>query len=161
MLFFDENTKGIILEDIDTPVLADYMWVLDLNLRDFKLAPLLVFEEIICPTIEVQVLGFKFPLPASWHILIFDQETLQLDTVSISKLTDGGFTALVYGPSMANIQPAKILTVDYFGNFRNVGPSLNKFQMLCHPVSPISWVCVSPSDTYNKYLKGCVIGDLL
>lgn len=161
MLFFDEDTKPIILEDIDVPVLADYMWVLDLNLRDFTLAPLLVFEEIICPTIEVQVLGFKFPLPAYWSILIFDEETLQLDMISVSKLTSGGFTTLVYGPSMPNIIPGKITVVDYFVSFRNVAPSLNKFQMLCHPIAPNLWVCVSPSDVYNKYLKDCVIGDLL
>ncbi|MGI0076379.1 MAG: hypothetical protein ACREAU_03120 [Nitrosopumilaceae archaeon] len=161
MLFFDENQKPIILEDIDIPVLSDFFWILDLNLKDFKLAPLLVFEEIICPSIEVQVLGFKFPLPANWYILIFDEETLQLDTIPISKLTDGGFTALVYGPALPNIAAGKIIAVDYFSNFRNVGPSLNKFQMLCHPISQKTWVCVSPGDAYNKYLKDCVIGDLL
>lgn len=161
MLFFDENTRAVILEDVDTPILSDFMWVLDLNLKDFKLTPILVFEEIVCPTIEVEVEGFKFPLPANWHILVFDEETFQVDTIPISKLADGGFVALVYGPHMPNILPGRIVVVDYFNNFRNVGPSLNKFHLLCHPISPETWVCISPSDVYNKYLKDCLIGDLL
>ncbi|MGH7886045.1 MAG: hypothetical protein ACRENO_10165 [Thermodesulfobacteriota bacterium] len=161
MLFFDENQKPIILEDINTPVLSDWMWCLDLNLKDFTLAPLVIFEEVVCPSIEVQILGFKFTLPANWHILIFDEETLQLDTIPISKLADGGFTAVIYGPSFPNIVPGKVTVMDYFVNFRNIGPSLNKFQMLCHPISPESWVCISPSDNYNKYLKESLIGDLI
>jgi len=60
MLIFDESNNAIMLDSIQGPVLSQYMYVLDLNMMDFTLAPLLVFEEVICPTITLQIRGFRF-----------------------------------------------------------------------------------------------------
>jgi hypothetical protein len=137
------------------------MYVLDLNMMDFTLAPLMVFEEVICPTITLQIRGFQFELPANWNILITDEETYQLDVVEISELAGKEFRALVYGMDMVNIELEPIQVVDYQPNHQNVGPSLNKYQMLCHPIDARSWVNVAPSDAYNKYLKDKVVGDII
>ena len=160
MLVFDNNSEPLILESIHTPTIADHIWVLDLTLRDYTLTPLLVLEEIVCPTIEVMVLGFRFKLPANWNILVADGENMQLDVVQISELAGKQFVGLVYGPQMSRPETAEISVTDYFPNFHNVAPSLNKHQMLCHPIAPDAWVNVAPSDTYNKYLKNCLAGDL-
>ena len=74
MLIFDENNDAIMLDCIQGPVLSQYMYVLDLQMMDFTLSPLLVFEEVICPTITLRVRGFTFDLPANWNILITDEE---------------------------------------------------------------------------------------
>lgn len=161
MLIFDENNDAIMLESITGPVLSQYMYVLDLNMMDFTLAPLLVFEEVICPTITLMIKGFAFKVPANWNILISDEETSQLDVVEISELAGKDFRALVYGMEMTSPDLEHIQVIDYDASYNNVGPSLNKFQMLCHPIEPGAWINIAPSDAYNKYLKEKLIGDII
>lgn len=161
MLVFDDNSEPLILDNVYTPTITENIWVLDLGMMDFTLAPLLVLEEIVAPTIEVMILGFKFKLPANWNILIVDDETLQLDVQEVSELPGKEYRALIYGPKETMIEHAVISVTDYFPHEQNVSPSLNKHQMLCHPVSPETWVNVAPSDTYNKYLKNMVAGNLI
>lgn len=164
MLIFDDNNKTIILDNVYTPTPTEYMWVLDLQIMDYTLAPLLVLEEIICPSIKVRIRGFNFFLPANWNMLIYSKETSEIDVVEISELAGREFTSFVYDisdPRIVKYTPGTVTVVDYASEYVNVGPSLNKHQMLCHPISPTEWVNVSPSDTYNKYLKNAVIGDIL
>ena len=164
MLIFDDNNRTIILGDIYTPTPTDYMWVLDLQIMDYTLAPLLVLEETVCPSIEVKIRGFKFYLPANWNILVFSEETSELDVVEVSEAAGREFTAFVYdisNPNITKYHPGIISVTNYSSEYVNVGPSLNKIQMLCHPISPTEWINVSPSDSYNKYLKDAVIGDII
>ena len=161
MLIFDNNSHPIILSDIYTPTVTDHIWTLDLTMMDFTLSPLLVLEEIIAPTIELMVGGFTFKLPANWNMLIVDEETSALDVVEIGDISGGRFTAFVYGPEMSRHEASTVTVMDYFPSFHNVGPSLAKHQMLCHPISPNTWVNIAPSDSYNKYLKERIVGDLV
>jgi len=161
MLIFNENNDPIILDSIQGPTLSEYMYVLDLTLMDFTLAPLLVFEEINCPTISVTIRGFTFNLPANWNILVSDDETYQLDVVEVAELAGKEFKAMIYGMNMKLPELETITVNDYYPNFQNIGPSLNKYQMLCHPISPDAWINISPSDSYNKYLKDKVVGDII
>lgn len=160
MLIFDSNSKPVILDSIFVPTLTDYFWVLDFTLLDYTLAPLTTLEQTVCPSLQVRIQGFDFIVPANWNILVFDKETSQLDTVEISEAAGREFTAMVYGPNKSMPVAGMITVVDYFQEFVNVGPSLNKHQMLCHPIGPDTWVSIAPSDTYNKYLKDLTIGDL-
>jgi len=132
-----------------------------LQLMDYTLAPLLVFEEVVCPTIVVKINGFRFELPASWYILVTDEDTLQLDVVLVEDLPGKEFRAMVYGMDMAMVELGKIVVDDYYVEHKNVGPSLNKHQMLCHPISPKTWVTISSSDCYNKYLKNKAVGNII
>jgi len=160
MLIFD-NDKAIILDNVHTPTATDHFWVLDLNMMDYTLTPLLVLEEVISPSIELMVGGFQFILPANWKVLVADEDTMQLDVVEVADLGGKEFKALIYGPDKPMAELETIVVTNYFPSYKNVGPSLNKHQMLCHPISPTSWINVSPSDSYNKYLKGCTAGDII
>lgn len=161
MLVLDNDNKAIILDDIYTPTISDHFWVLDLQLMDYTLAQLLVLEEIVAPTIVLRVMGFEFPLPANWNILVVDDDTQQLDVIEVKDVAGKEFRAFVFGPDKARHQMATITVSDYFPNKHNVGPSLSKHQMLCHPISADAWVNVAPSDGYNKYLKEKVAGDII
>ena len=160
MLIFDNNSHPIILDSIYTPTVADHIWTLNLDIMDFTLSPLLVLEEIVAPTIELMVGGFTFKLPANWNMLVVDEDTSLLDVVEIAEIAGGRFTAFVYGPEYRRHEAVVVTVMDYFPSFHNVGPSLAKHQMLCHPISPNSWVNVAPSDSYNKYLKNALVGDI-
>lgn len=161
MLIFNEHVQPIILDNIYSPVITDCFWVLDLNLLDFKLTPLGILEQIDCPTFTVSIQGFEFQLPTNWNILVVDDESMVLDVVELSEAAGRLFKAMVYGPTMSMAKTEEITVKGYAPSYPNVGPALNKHQMLCHPVAPGSWVCISPSDTYNKYLKDKVVGDLI
>lgn len=161
MLIFDKDNEAVILESIYAPTLADHFWVLDLNMLDFTLSPLLVLEEIVGPSIQILINGFQFILPANWNILVCDPESMQLDVIEVAEVAGKEFSAMLYGPNHSMVQTATIAATDYFPSYANIGPSLNKHQMLCHPVAPETWICISPSDTYNKYLKDLVSGDLI
>ena len=161
MMIFDEHSKPIILDSILTPTVAEYMWVLDLQQEDFMLAPLSVLEETTSPSIELMIAGFRFVLPTSWNILVCDPESMQLDVVEVASVAGKEFRAFVYGPDCSMALTAPITATDYHPNFVSVGPQLSKSEMLCHPISPELWVNVTPSDSYNKYLKGKVAGDII
>lgn len=161
MLIFDENSKPLILDSIYTPTPAEYFYVLDLEILDFTLVPLLVLEEVVCPSVVVRIKGFEFVLPASWNILVYSEETHQVDVIEVAKLAGKEFTAMVYGPIVPYVRAGRITVTDYIPDCINVAPSLNKHQMLCHPIAPGEWINVSPSDTFNKYLKDCSVGDIV
>lgn len=161
MIVFDHESKPLILDSIFVPTITEHVWVLDLNIMDFTLAPLLLLENITCETIEVTIEGFAFNLPAVWNMLIFDEETSQLDIVKVSDLCGREFTAFVYGPKMSMARAAVIRTTDYFMEYDNIGPSLNKHMLLCHAIGPDAWIVVGANNLYNKYLKDMTIGDII
>lgn len=161
MLIHDENNRTIILNSILTPTLCDYFWVLDLAIKDFTLAPLTMLEETTGPAITLNIQGFEFTLPAKWGILVQDHDTTFLDYIEVSNIPGRDFTAMVYGPDMARPNVANVSAIDFHPNHVAVSPSLNKNQMLCHPIAPDKWVMISPSDPYNKYLKNALKGDIV
>ncbi|MFV2014078.1 MAG: hypothetical protein ACC656_01495, partial [Candidatus Heimdallarchaeota archaeon] len=93
MLIFDDNTNAMIIESIVTPLPIDYFWVLDLEMMDYTLTPFIVLEEVVAPTILVEIQGFKFKLPATWSMLVYGEETMQLDVIEIGDLAGKDFTA--------------------------------------------------------------------
>lgn len=161
MIILNENNSPIILDSIYTPTSSEFMWTLDLTMMDYTLTPIVMLEETVCPSMQVRVGGFDFMLPANWNILVYDRDTAQLDVVELSEAAGREFNALVYGPNASRVTPQPITIINYVIEYKNVGPALNKHQMLCHPIGPAEWVSVSPSDTYNKYLKDNVVGDLI
>ena len=140
---------------------TEFFWVLDLEIMDFTLAPLMVLEEVVAPTITLEILGFTFKLPATWCMLVFAEDTMQIDVIENGELAGKDFTALVAGPDITLPIPGNVKLIDYTPEDYNYVPSLSKNQMLCHPIGPDQWVNVAPSDPYNKYLKELVVGDIL
>jgi len=161
MLIFDSHNDPIILDDADDPILTDTYWVLDLQMMDYTLAPLLMVEEIVDETVELNINGFKFILPAMWHILVVDIETQQIDVARLKKIAAKDFNAFVFGPKKSRHESIPISFSNFYSYKHNYGPSLFKHQMLCHPIDNESWINIAPSDSYNKYLKNKVSGDIV
>lgn len=161
MLIFDTQSQPIILDNIQSPILTSHLWVLDLSIMDYTLTPLIMLEEIICSSMQVSINGFEFILPTNWNILIYDTETSQLDIIEISEAAGRQFTAFVYGPNTTKFTSGVINVTNYFIEHKNVGPSLNKHQLLCHPISATEFINISPTNAYTKYLKDISVGDLL
>lgn len=161
MIVFDEHYRAIIIDSVSTPLTIDYFWVLDLDIMDFTLSPLIMLEETISPHHTLDILGFTFKVPTTWNILVYSEETMEVDTAPIKKISGKDFTGFISGFNTSSVVPGLIRVVDFQVEDISFGPSLNKNQMLCHPVAPDLWVLLSPSDMYNKYLKDCTVGNIL
>jgi hypothetical protein len=164
MLIYDDEQRAILLDSIYNPTPTEYMWVLDLNMMDFTLAPLTNLEEIIGSSIELMINGFRFHVPGAWNILTVSEETSQLDVIAIKDVLGKEFTALAIGMTATGAlkyHPFPVVATDFKMDHMNVAPQLGKHQMLCHPIGPTSWVNIAPSDTYNKYFKDAVVGDII
>lgn len=164
MVISDENSFPILIESIDTPTLTEYFWVLQLSMdgiMDFTLQPLTMFEEHTTRTLEFTINGYLIEAPTNWNILVFSEDTAQLDVAEISDLTRSKFTAVVYNHKTGKIEAGPITVVDYHIESHIRNPSLNKHTMLCHHVGPDDWICLAPTDNYNKYLKDALVGDLM
>lgn len=164
MVISDENSYPILIDSIDMGTLTEYFWVLQLSMdgeMDFTLQKLKMFEEQTTPTLEFLIGGYLVEAPTNWNILVYSEETGQLDVAEISDLTRSKFTAVVYLHKTGKVLPGPVSVIDYHREARVRNPSLNKHTMLCHHVGPEGWICIAPTDNYNKYLKDAVVGDLM
>lgn len=164
MIISDEHSYPILLDSIDTPTLTEYFWVLQLNFNgdmDFTLQKLEIFEEQTTPTLEFLIDGYLIEAPTNWNLLVYSEETAQLDVAEISDLTRSKFTAVVYLHKTGKIVPGPVSVIDYHHEAHIRNPVLNKHTMLCHHVGPDGWICLAPTDNYNKYLKDTLVGDLM
>lgn len=160
MLIFNEHSNIVVLDTIYTPLVTKYCWITDLEEKDFDLMEIRLLEEMVGPTVTLMVNGFQFKAPASWYMLVYSEETSDVDIVKLYDLMRGDFTALVSGPKTgAKIEPIPVSVVDYNETGSIVTPRLSKNQMLCHPINTNQWVSISPYDQYNKALKNCIAGD--
>jgi hypothetical protein len=166
MVISDENSFPILIDSIDVPTLIKHFWVLKLSqdgepFIDFTLQELAMFEEHVTPSLEFRIDGYRIEAPTNWNILVYSEETAQVDVAEISDLTRSKFTALIYQHRTGKIIPGPIMVVDYHIEAHIKTPALNKHTMLCHHVGPDGWICLAPTDNYNKYLKNVLIGDLM
>ncbi len=159
MLIVDESNKTIILESLYDPIPSNYFWVLDLEHKDYMLQKLTVLEEIVGPTVFINAGGFVFNMPAAWNVLICGEDTGQVDIVDAATLTTNTYYGLVSGPKIMSPKTIKLNVIDYKIERCVISPFLPKHQMLCHPISPSSWINISPCDSFNKHLKNSSMAD--
>ena len=161
MVIFDDHSRPILLDNINSPVLTDHFWVLDLAEQDFMLTPLDILEEIRCPSVKVRVENFEFVVPANWSVLVYDVETSMLDSAQLSESAGRDYQAFVYGAHQSTATSGRIEVVDYYTEHKNISPSLNKHQMLCHSIGPDTWINIGPSDPYRRFIRNIMVGDIL
>ena len=128
---------------------------------DFTLQPLTMLEEQTTPILVFRINDYLVEAPTNWNLLVYSEETAQLDVAEISDLARSKFTAVVYHHEAGKVTPGEVSVVDYHREAHIRNPSLNKHTMLCHHVGPDAWVCLAPTDNYNKYLKYALVGDLM
>jgi len=161
MLMMDENNETVIIDSIYDPIKSQYFWTLNLEQRDFMLSPLLILEELVAPSIKLQIGGYGFYIPSMWNVVVFDDETTSIDTVPIFDLFGKDFKVLAYGPKCSKPYGIRGAVVDYIPEYKMAYPSLNKTQLLCHPISASLFIMISGTDSFNKYLKNADISDII
>lgn len=162
MIFLDEHNIPIMIESIDIPTISEYFWSFSLKEMDFMLNEIKTFEELETSSVIVSIMGYVIELPTKWNVLIYSPETSQLDVTEVFRLAKQPFDVLVYNHRKDRVEHniATPMVLDYCPMTKLRTPSLHKNTMLCHALGPDHWVCIAPTDNYNKYLKDKVIGDL-
>lgn len=165
MLICDEKNRSIIIDHINNsddllPITSKYFWGLNLDILEFKLEPLYYSQSTICKSMLLDINGYKCILPSHWFVLVYDEDTTQLDVVEIEDLSTSTFTVFSYGYNESRVAPIDIKTIDYRHNYKNISPLINKNQMLCHLIDKYTWIVISPFDS-NKYIKDKLIGDII
>lgn len=161
MLIFNENAEIVVLETIYTPLVTKYCWITDLENKDFNLMEIKLLEEMVGPCVTLNIAGFTIDVPASWYMLVYSEETSDVDIVKMHDLMRGDFTAMVCGPNEHKVLPVPVSVIDYRDVGSIVTPRLSKNQMLCHAIGAAHWVSISPYDQYNKALKNVIAGEFL
>jgi hypothetical protein len=160
MIISDEKCFPILIDNIEVPMVTDMFWTFNLEQKDFMLSPLLMFEELTTPVLVMEILGFSLEVPANWNLLIYSEETSQLDISEIYEISRSHHTAVVFDHKKNKIIPGPISVIDYKPECKIQTISLQKDEMMCYPLGYDYWICLASSDNYNKYLKNAVIGDL-
>lgn len=161
MLMFNEDNDTVRLDSLTQPMLSEYFWVLDLPELDFMLTPLLSLEQTTGPALELMIGNYSHIIPTTWNLLICDEDTLQVDVIQVSELAGREMTAFSYGPRISYPQLPAVTAINYYSAATMISPQLTKQQMLCHPINSSVWICISPTDGYNRHLKNLVAGNLI
>jgi hypothetical protein len=64
-------------------------------MMDFTLAPILYLEEITGPTFDIEIDGTVLSVPASWNLMVTDEDQCMLDTVPISICSRNDYYAIL------------------------------------------------------------------
>ena len=159
--------KSYVIESLTSPVAIRYHWIFNAQLTDFLLQQITYLEETTGAAVKLRVNGTEFWVPSTWHILVTDRDTYQLDTVSVQACSSSKHIAFVFAPDEMNLRTLDIEVIDYIDDISLVHPMINKGQALVHPVGPGQGVgktlqlsvVIGPHDLY-KHLSNKVVGDI-
>lgn len=138
MLILPDYGYPYIIDDVNGPVVPKYNWFYDAGLNDFMIKPIRLLEETTGPTIRCRINGFDFNIPASWNILVVDEDTKIVDTVQISQCSSSNYSAFLMHPDIHDYQTSPIVLLDLFMKESCTHVTIPKMNMILHPVGPVN-----------------------
>lgn len=168
MLLLPDYNRPYLIDSLTSPVVVKHNWIFSGPMCDFTLAPITYLEETTGGGLKLRINNYDFWVPASWNVLVTDNETYQLDTVSIQSCATVKHLAFSFSPTEMKLRTLDISVIDSTDNISLVHPMINKGTMLVHPVGPaignnktdlLLSVVIGPHDLY-KYLSNKVVGDV-
>lgn len=138
MLALPEYGHPYLIESVTGPVVPKYTWFYDVSLNDFMLRPIRLLEETTGPTVFLRINGFEFYVPASWFILVVDEETKLVDTVQITQCSSSNYLAFLMHPSVHDyaLSPITLLDLDMRKSCTHI--MIPRNHMTLHPVGQVT-----------------------
>ena len=137
MLFLADYGFPFIIDSVTGPVVPKHCWYYDAELNDFLLRPIRLLEETTGATVTVEINKFTFKVPASWNLLVVDEETKLVDTVQISNCTSSNYLAfLVYPDGKSTYDLSPVILKDLSMKEACVHVMIPRMHALLHPVGP-------------------------
>lgn len=161
MILHDEHNLPLVINSLTSNIKTRYVWTLNLKEMDFTLHNMKVLEEYTGPSLTLKINDRLLSLPCHWNILICDPETTQLDAARVSDLAGDSYHALGYSNRSNMPMFLPIQVIDYHVEESHVYPTHSRHLMICHDVGESKWICCSYTDSYNRFLKNKIAGDLI
>jgi hypothetical protein len=167
VLILPEYGFPYIIDAVTGPVVPRHAWFYDVLVNDFLLKPIVMLEETVGPTVKVRINAFDFFVPASWFILIVDDETKQVDTVPITQCSSSTFKAFMMHPQLNRyeLSPVQLLDLDPHGSVVHL--LIPRSTLICHPVGPtaaskdLSMSCLIGSQDVGRHMGDLSAQELL
>lgn len=167
MLICPEWNRPLIVESLTTPLLATHFWCFSGPMNDYVLAPIAYLEETSGAAIKIRINELEFLVPSSWHVLVSDPNTYQLDTVPIAACSNALTHAVAMSPDDSKYRLFPITVIDFEPQSSIVHPMINKGHGLQHPVGLFvsrdkqvhCTVTIGPYDLF-KYIENLAVGDI-
>lgn len=167
MMILTDYNKPYIIESLVSPIIPEYYWVFSGKMLDYTLCPISYLEETIGPTIEFVIEGTQIFLPTSWHVLVVEPDTGQLDTIPVLSCSKAAFNALVFTPNDPKFRHAEMRVSGLETNKSLVHPMMEKGTMMCIPIGPdpatgnVMSICAGPYDVGAKHFEEANLADLM
>lgn len=167
MLCLPDYGFPYLIDDVSGPVVPKYSWFYDVELNDFMLKPIRLLEETTGPTVRVRINDFAFNVPASWNLLIVDEETKLVDTVQITQCSSSGYLAFLMHPSTFDYHLSPIILEDLYMKESCAHTMIPRMNMMLHPVgtiqtakgsrqtrSELNYCCLLSPQDLGKHMHG-------
>lgn len=167
LLVLPEYGHSYIIDTVSGPVIPKHAWYYDALLNDFMLRPLLMLEETTGPVVVMRINGFELRVPASWYILLVDEETKMVDTIPVNRAAGSGYKAYMMHPDLPRCEFGDVQLLDLCPDEAVVHLVVAKQQLVCHPVGPTNVskglpmsVLIGPQDV-GRHMGNLTSVDLL
>lgn len=167
MLICPDWNKPLIVDSLNSPMVATHFWTFSGVQQDYMLSPITYLEESTGPAIRISVNEIEFDLPTSWFILVGDPDTYQLDTVPVGSCSSTTYHAVSMSPDDSRYRLLPISIVDFIPSTSCIHPMIQKGHGMQHPVGLTYLhekqvnltITVGPTDLY-KFIEGLAVGDI-
>ncbi len=167
MLIYPDWNRPLILDSLNSPIVAQYFWAFSGSMQDYVLSPLTYLEETTGPAIRLSVNELEFDVPISWFIMISDPNTYQIDTIPVSSCVNTQCHAIAMSPDDSRYRLLPIQVIDYIDNCSCVHPMIQKGYGMQHPAGIHMLyekqvgltITMGPHDLY-KYVSNLAVGDI-
>lgn len=126
------------LDNVSSPVIPTHNWFYSAEQNDFVLRPIRLLEETTGPTVKVQINGQTFFVPASWNLLVVDEETKLVDTVQITQCSSSNYKAFLMHPDVQDYATSPVVLLDLIMRESCVHVMIPKMSMMLHPVGKVT-----------------------
>ena len=168
MLALPEYGFPLIIDDVSGPIVPKHSWFYDVALNDFVLRPIHLLEETTGPTVKVRINGFDFLVPASWNLLVVDEETKMVDTVQITQCSSSNYLAFMMHPETHDYYMSPVILLDLMMKETCTYIMIPRQHMMLHPVgsipatrwdkhqarSDLSYCCLLSPQDLGKHMHG-------
>lgn len=167
MLILPETQVPALLESVLDPIPFNFYWTFSAKQLDFFLSPIIYLEEYVGPTITLRVDECAFSVPASWYIMICDQETTFIDFLPAANLLGQKFDAFSICLTDSRARYSAIHVGGLNHEEKLVYPVVQRGSAMLHPTGisakdgGIQSCVISPFDLFQKRLEPVTVGDVM
>ena len=158
------------IDDVSNPISIKHCWFYDSELNDFLLRPIRLLEETTGPTVKVQINQTIFDVPASWNLLVVDEDTKLVDTVQITQCSSSNYQAFLMHPDLSRYILSPVILLDLEVKKSCVHVMIPRMHMMLHPVGQIksdprnsnySYSCLLSPQDVGKHMSGMTAMEVL